>query len=148
MLPGGGMFETLISILEYLVPQSFLGLQSHTIIYFFVFVIFVYLAYRFLKLAFKGLLIFVAAAFFPVVANYFLGLGIPITFNSIISYASAGLFFYIIGMLLKSVANIIKIVTWPLRKLFGESEEEKLEELEKRVDEEGEKKREEEEEEF
>lgn len=132
----GGLLNTLISLLEFLLPQSFMGFQTQPIVYFIVFLLFVYLAYRFLKLTFKGILIFIAAALFPLLANYFLGLDIGISFNSILSYGLTGLFLYIAGMLLKSVVSILKAVTWPFRKIFGGSEEERIEELEEELEEE------------
>lgn len=128
MLPGVGLVKTIIALLEYLIPQSFLGMQTQPILYFIIFMAFVYVVYRFLKFTFKAVLIFVAAGLFPVVANYFLGLTIPVTFNSILSYASVALFLFIVGMLLKSAVGILKAVTWPIRKLLGKSEEEEVEE--------------------
>lgn len=141
MIPVGGFLETIMSFLKFLVPESFLGLEGNTIIYFIIFIIFVYLIYRFLKVAFKSALIFVAAALFPFVANYFLGINIPITVDSIISYGVTGVFLYFLGLSLKFISGIVKAITWPFRKLFGKSEEERLEE---QIDEEFEERREEE----
>lgn len=132
-----GILDTLTDILKYIVPESFLGFDGQTIIYFLVFIVGVYLIYRFFKLAFKGVLVLIAAGLFPILANYFLGVDIPINFNTIISYAFMGLFLYLVGMFIKSGVSIVKIVTWPFRKIFGKSEEEKMEErIERELEEE------------
>lgn len=123
-MPLGGLLNTLISLLEFLLPQSFMGFETQPIIYFVIFVLFVYLAYRFLKVAFKGILIFISAALFPFVANYFLGLSISTGFNSLFSYGVTGFFLYMLGIAAKSSVGILKAVTWPFRKLLGRSEEE------------------------
>lgn len=128
-MPLGGLLNTLISLLEFLLPQSFMGLERQPIIYFVIFVLFLYLGYRFLKVAFKGILIFVTAALFPLVANYFLGMGIPVSLDSLFSYGVTGFFIYMLGIAVKSSVGILKAVTWPFRKLFEGSEEKEVEEL-------------------
>lgn len=130
-----GVMDTLMTILEFIVPQSFLGFEGQTIIYFLAFIVGVYLIYRFFKLAFKGVLVMIAAAIFPVLANYFLGFDVPINFSTIISYGFMGVFLYLLGTFLKSSASVLKVVTWPFRKILGKSKEEKMEsKIEKRME--------------
>lgn len=129
-MPLGGLLETVMALLNFLLPESFMGFQTQPIIYFVVFILFVYLAYRFLQLALKSVLIFAAAALFPIVANKFLGMSIPLNVGNVFSYATTGLFLYLLGRLLRTFSDILKAVTWPFRKLLGGSEEE-YEELKK-----------------
>lgn len=123
-MPLGGLLETVMTLLNFLLPESFMGFETQPIIYFVVFILFVYLAYRFLQLALKSVLIFAAAALFPIVANKFLGMSIPLNVGNVFSYATTGLFLYLLGRLLRTFSNILKAVTWPFRELLGGSEEE------------------------
>lgn len=127
---------TLVGILNFILPQSFMGVETGMILYFLIFVVSIYFIYRFLKLAFKAGLIFVSAGLFPVLANYVFGIQIPITVESILSYAFTGLFVYLAGYMIKSFYGVLKALTWPFRKLFGKSEEERIEErVEKELEE-------------
>lgn len=104
------------------------------LVYVIVFAVVVYFIYRFMKLIFKAIMVFVAGAIFPFFANYFLNAGIPITMENIIFYSFGALALFFAVMLVKNIITVLKVITWPFRKLFGKSEKESIkEELEEEM---------------
>ncbi|MFB6076373.1 MAG: hypothetical protein ABEK17_04480 [Candidatus Aenigmatarchaeota archaeon] len=122
------MLGSQINTLMELLPSTIVNLNTETIIFFAFFIITIYSVYRLLKLAFKGLLVAVAAGIFPVIANVFLGYNFPITVETITSFAMMGVFFFIIAIIVEKILWVFKIITWPFRKLFSKNEEEELDE--------------------
>lgn len=117
--------EVLQYILNFLPGLS--GMDFGGLFFFIAFVVIIYTVYRVLKLAFKALLVAIAAALFPFIGRFF-GYPIPISLESILYYASSGVLIFIIIFLLEKAFWIVKLVTLPIRKLFGKSEKEEIEE--------------------
>lgn len=122
------MLESQINTIMEMLPSTITNLNLETVIFFAVFVITIYSVYRLLKLAFKGLLVAVAAGIFPVIANVFFGYNFPLTVETITSFAMMGVFFFVLAVIVEKILWVFKILTWPFRKLFGKNEEEEMEE--------------------
>ncbi len=138
-MPLTGIIETVLGLLESFVPGWLLGGfdQIYRIAPILAFVIFVYFAYKSLKIAFHGLLVFTAAAIFPFFANYLLGTSIPTAIDSLLYYGLVGVILYLGYVFLGTITSILKVVTWPLRKLFsGGDKEVDRAEVEKMLEEE------------
>lgn len=108
------------------IPRGFIDLDFSVIMYFLVFVIFAYIAYKVLNVAFSFLFIFVAAGLFPVFASYVLGLPVDLSLGTVLSYALMGIIFYAIAFGLEILYKTLRAVFWPFRKIFGSSKEEEI----------------------
>lgn len=122
------MLESQINTLTEMLPTTITTLNLETLVFFAFFIITIYSIYRLLKLAFKGILVAVAAGVFPVLSNVLFGYNFPITIETVTSFAMMGIFFFILAVIVEKVLWVFKLITWPFRKLFGKSEEEKMEE--------------------
>ncbi|MFP4115681.1 MAG: hypothetical protein ACLFTQ_00535 [Candidatus Aenigmatarchaeota archaeon] len=122
--------KTVLQALSAILPEEIMGYSLHvqTVLPMVAFIGFIYIAYKSMKIAFRGIMVFTAAALFPVAANYFLGMNIPIHIDTMLSYGASGLLLYIGYVFFGTIVSILKIVTWPLRKLFGGGDEELSEE--------------------
>ncbi len=97
---------------------EFLG-QSEIIIFFAVFVIFIIIAYKLVKFAFKAFIIGLAAALFPIFGNFFLDLSIEITLFNIFWFALTGIGLFILYSIIKTGWKFLKAITWPFRRARG-----------------------------
>lgn len=124
-MPISGIVDRIVSILAGLVPEDFAGIGSelYSFLPLVVFAVFVYLVYKSLKIAFHGMMVFVAGALFPLFANYFFDAGLAIAIDTMVSYGLLALIAYLGYVFLGTITRVLKIVTWPLRKLFSGSKE-------------------------
>ncbi|MFP4116964.1 MAG: hypothetical protein ACLFQ8_02280 [Candidatus Aenigmatarchaeota archaeon] len=124
-MPLSSLLDSVAELLSSLLPEQFLGLGAdlYSFLPIVVFIVFVYLIYRSLKIAFHGMLIFVAGALFPIFANNFFGTAIPIAIDSLVSYGLLALVIYLGYVFIGTIATFLKIVTWPFRKLFSKSKD-------------------------
>ena len=104
------MFEFLTGPL-----QNLLG-QPSVWLFFLLFLVFILLAYRVLKLLMRAAFVAVIAGLFPVFGNMFLGLSIPVTLNSIIWFAMMGLEIYFVYHILVSIGKLAEIITKPFKR--------------------------------
>lgn len=133
-----GLVDSIASLLSSVLPDTFLGFSTdlYSLLPILVFGIFVYLIYRSLKIAFHGILVFLAGALFPLFANRFLGIAITVGIDSMVSYGLLALVLYLGYVFLGTLTKIVSIVTWPIRKLFsGSKEEVTKDELDEEVEE-------------
>lgn len=116
-----GIVDSVASFLSSLLPDVFTGLGAdlYSLLPILAFGIFVYLIYKSIKIAFHGIMVFTAGALFPFFANNFFGTSIAIGFESLISYGLLALVLYLAYVFLGTFTKIVKIVTWPIRKLFS-----------------------------
>jgi len=137
-MPITGILETIFSMISSVIPEEIMGygLQLSNLLPVLLFIVFVYLAYKSLKIAFRGAIVFTAASLFPLFANYFFGASIAIGLDSMLSYGASGLILYIAYVFLGTIIKILKIITWPLRKLFGRDEDLNRDEVEEMIEEE------------
>jgi len=124
-MPLSGLLDAVADLISSLVPDQFLGLGGdlYSFLPVIVFAIFVYLVYKSLKVAFRGMLVFVAGALFPIFANNFFGTAIAIGIDSMVSYGLLALVLYLGYVFLGTVTTVVKVVTWPFRKLFSSSKD-------------------------
>lgn len=94
---------------------EFLG-QGDILIFFAIFVIFIIVAYRFVKFVFKAFMIGLVAALFPVFGNLLFGLNIEISLFNIFWFALTGIGLFILYAVLKIGWKFLKAVTWPFRR--------------------------------
>jgi hypothetical protein len=104
--------------------------SASSIILILVFIVFVIIAFKLFKTLIKGIMVSVVAAIFPLVALYF-EIPLPGFFASMgllermVWFGVLGLALFLIYSTISGVASIMKIVTWPFRKLFSGSPKEK-----------------------
>ncbi len=104
--------------------------SASSIILVLVFIIFIVIAFKLFKTLIKGIMVSVVAAIFPLVAIYF-EIPLPGFFASMgllermVWFGVLGLALFLIYSTISGVASIMKIVTWPFRKLFSGSPKEK-----------------------
>ncbi len=124
-MPLSGLVDIIVSLLSSVIPDQFIGIGSnlYSLLPVAVFVIFVYLIYKSLKIAFHGMLVFVAGALFPLFANNFFGTAIAIGIDSMLSYGLFALILYLGYVFIGTVKKILRVVTWPARKLFSKSKD-------------------------
>ena len=75
----------------------------------------IYAAYRIFKLILHIVGAGILGGLFPLISNHFLGSEIPITFESIISYALVAIGIMYVILLVKGIYHLIKYATWPFR---------------------------------
>ncbi len=92
-------------------------IQEPTLILFFgLFFLFMLLAYKVVKLLVRALIVTVIAGLFPVFANMFLGMSIPITLENILWFAMTGAEIFFVYHILVSIGQLGEILTKPFRK--------------------------------
>ncbi len=97
-------------------------LQPEIFLVFIGFLIFIVIAYKFIRFLVNVFIIGLVSAFFPLFAN-FIGLSVPITFDSIIYFAFLGIIVYIIYYVVSGGYKIIRIILAPFRILKGKPKE-------------------------
>ena len=75
----------------------------------------IYVAYRLFKLVLHIIGAGVVGGIFPLLSNHFLGYEIPISFESIVTYALVAIGIMYVILLVKGVYHLIKYATWPFR---------------------------------
>ncbi len=124
-MPLSGLIDFVVSLISSVLPEQFMGfgVDLYSFMPVVVFVIFVYLIYKSLKIAFHGMLVFVAGAVFPIFANNFFGTSMAIGIESLISYGLFALVLYIGYIFMGTITKVLKVITWPLRKMFSKSKD-------------------------
>ncbi|UCD03350.1 MAG: hypothetical protein JSV63_01805 [Candidatus Aenigmatarchaeota archaeon] len=90
--------------------------EPNLIIFFGLFFLFMIIAYKVVKLLIRALIVAVLAGLFPVFANMFLGMSIPITFESIIWFAMTGVEIFFVYHILVGIGQIADFLLRPFRK--------------------------------
>lgn len=108
--------------------------QANGILTFFIFVVSLFVLYKLIKLALRILIVVGIGAAFPFIMNYFLNWGIPVSFNSIIFYATTAALLYLFGIFVRGVFRVFGKLLSPIkkRKERKRMEEEIEEDLEKK----------------
>ncbi len=84
-----------------------------------VFIITIFLVYRTVKLVLRAALVAAVSFSFPWIANYInLGLSITPNIETGIQFAILGVSLFIVYEFAHTIFKILKIVTWPIRKVF------------------------------
>lgn len=81
-------------------------------------IILIFVAMKLFGFLIRAMLAGLAFGLIPVVLNY-LGFAVAVTIDSVLSTALLGIVAYILYAAVKSGYGIVKLVTWPIRKLFG-----------------------------
>ena len=81
-------------------------------------VVFIFLAYKIVKILAKAAIIGLLAALFPVFANYFLGAGIPITLYNIMWFAVTGIGLFMAYSVIRGGWKAVKLILSPFKALF------------------------------
>lgn len=96
-----------------------------TALLFAVFLVFVVLAYKTVKLVTKVAMVGIVAALFPVAAK-FMGLPVELTIQSIAFFAFTGMLLYVLFTFSKLAMSAVEIaakaVAWPFRQLLKKSD--------------------------
>ena len=87
--------------------------------------LFMLVAYKVVKLLVRALIVAVIAGLFPVFANMFLGMSIPVTIDSILWFAMTGAEIFFVYHILVSLGKIGEILTKP----FGRGKVKKVEKV-------------------
>jgi len=91
-------------------------LAGNSLIFFFIaFIIFIILAYKFVKFLFKAFLIGLVAAIFPIVGNLFLGMNIDITFYNVLWFAVTGVGLFVFYSFVRMGWRFLKLASSPVR---------------------------------
>jgi len=101
---------------------EFLGSQD-VIIFFVIFLVFVFLAYKFVKFVFKTLMIGLVASVFPVFSNLFLEWDIPINLSSMIWFAVTGMGLFLLYSFIRIWWKGLKLAFAPLKTIFKRKKE-------------------------
>ena len=94
-------------------------MNSELLVVFIIFIAFIVITYRVFKWLAKAFLIGFIALLFPVIANHVFGLNVDTSVHSMLWYAAAGVGLFFIFTILKTGWKIIKILTYPFRKIIG-----------------------------
>jgi hypothetical protein len=107
--------------------ESISGLlgEPNTIIFFMLFIVFMLLAYKVVKLLMRAAIIAAIAGAFPVVANVFFGMPFEISIGNIIRFAMLGTEVYFTYHMLVSIGKIAEFITRP----FGRGGAKKVEKI-------------------
>ncbi len=89
--------------------------QQGVLVYFLLFIVFVIIAYKFIKFLFRVLIIGLVSSLFPIFANLVLNLNIAINLYSIAWFAVTGMGLYIAYVAIKIAWKSIKTLTFPVR---------------------------------
>ncbi len=112
------------------------GLTLTPEIVFLIFILFIFLVSRAIKVFFKALMVAAAGFIFPWVAQYLgvnIGFAATITNGIFFAAAAVGLFFAYNFLHLIIAAG--KIIIWPIKKILNIAEENELEKMKKEVSE-------------
>jgi hypothetical protein len=104
------MLEAIFGGMEGMLQQPMLWL------FFLLFFLFIIVAYKAVKVLVRALVVAVIAGLFPVFANMFLGMSIPITLSNIIWFAMVGVEIYFVYHILVGVGTIAEFITKPFSK--------------------------------
>ncbi len=78
--------------------------------------LFMLVAYKVVKLLIRAMIVAVLAGLFPVFANMFLGMSIPVTIENIIWFSMTGLEIFFVYHILVSIGKIGEILAKPFRR--------------------------------
>jgi hypothetical protein len=92
--------------------------QLDTVLLIAFFLIFIILAYKIFQTMIKSLIVGIIAATFPIVANLFLGMDVPITFSSIIWFGVFGVVAFLAYSFITGGVKMVRIALSPFRLLF------------------------------
>lgn len=110
------MIGELFNHLFGLIPESVTGLSFFQGIpdvgLIIIFMIFVVIAFKVFKMVLKIVSVGIVAAVFPFFANYFMAMAIPVTFQTLATYALLGMFICFVYL---GAKTIYKVVSWPFR---------------------------------
>ncbi|MBN2042388.1 MAG: hypothetical protein JW754_01125 [Candidatus Aenigmarchaeota archaeon] len=81
-------------------------------------VVFIFLAYKIVKMLAKAAIIGLLAALFPVFANYFLGTEIPITLYNIIWFAVTGIGLFLVYSVVRGGWKVVRLILSPFKAIF------------------------------
>ena len=97
--------------------ESVLALTQNPMLwlFFLLFFLFIIVAYKVVKLLIRALIIGVIAGLFPVFANLFLGLEIPITLGNILWFAMTGVEIYFVYHILLGIGKIADFIMKPFK---------------------------------
>jgi hypothetical protein len=90
--------------------------EPNTIVFFMLFVVFMVLAYKVVKLLMRAAMIAAIAGAFPVIANVFFGLPFEISIGNIIRFAMLGAEVYFTYHLLESIGKVAELITKPFNR--------------------------------
>ncbi len=110
------------------------GLSLTPEIVFLIFVLFIFLVSRAIKVFFKALMVAAAGFIFPWAAQYLgvsIGFAATITNGILFAAAAVGLFF--LYNFLHFVLAAVKIIIWPIKKILNIAEENELEKMKEEV---------------
>jgi hypothetical protein len=82
-------------------------------LFFLLFFLFILVAYKVVKFLIRALIIAVVAGVFPIFANRFLGMAIPITLQNVVWFAITGVEIYFVYVILCSIGKLAEIVMKP-----------------------------------
>lgn len=87
--------------------------EPNTIVFLGLLVVFVLLAYKVVKILIRAAMVAVAAGFFPIAANVFLGMPFEISLANFVRFAMLGAEVYFTYHLLTSIGKIAEFITKP-----------------------------------
>lgn len=87
--------------------------QQNIWLFFLLFFLFIIIAYKVVKILIRAAIIAVISGFFPVFANMFLGMSIPITLQSILFFAMTGVEIFFVYHILVSIGKLAELITKP-----------------------------------
>lgn len=90
--------------------------EPNLIVFFGLFFLFMIVAYKVVKLLIRALIVAALAGFFPIFANMFLGMSLPVNFESLLWFAMTGVEIYFVYHILVSIGKIGEFLTKPFRK--------------------------------
>jgi len=99
-------------------PLDISQIAPQTMGIFVVFAIALYFIFKTVKFVMTGVMVAIAAAIFPFLANI-MGMNIPISVQGEITFIIWGVVLYVVATFAKKILAILKTITWPIRKLFG-----------------------------
>jgi hypothetical protein len=105
--------------------MAFELLGSDMLIFLVIMIVFIIVAYKIVKIAAKAAIIGLVAALFPLFSNYFLGTTMAIDIYTIIWFAVTGVALYLLYCCAGIIWKFLKILTAPLRAIFGGKKEKK-----------------------
>ncbi len=101
------MFDAIMTGMQGILQQPSVWL------FFLLFFLFILVAYKVVKILVRALLIAVIAGVFPIFANMFLGMAIPITLQNILWFAMTGVEIYFVYHILCGIGKIAELITKP-----------------------------------
>jgi hypothetical protein len=101
------MFDAILGGVQGILQQPSIWL------FFLLFFLFIIVAYKVVKLLLRALLIAVMGGLFPIFANMFLGMSIPITLGNILWFAMTGVEIYFVYVILCGIGKIAELISKP-----------------------------------